>query len=182
MLALRDASTGQFIDACFGLDEDNEWYEEDHSTEFASVYELAADNDDGFEPFDEDLDDTFWSSLLLGSDYDWDDALCSQADIEQWVHARYNDVIKHNDVFGFQPPQKEDATIPADRRDNRHRSREKEVNLFCRWLRRYKTRGFGQQRAPKWQQRHRTRADARYGIRQQQMRLSDWYLGADRSF
>lgn len=52
------------------------------------------------EIFDPYLEETFWSSLMLGSDYDWDDE--PNEDVIAWVHERYADVIRLNDEIGYQ--------------------------------------------------------------------------------
>lgn len=60
--------------------------------------------DISYYPFDEEDDDfeeTFWSSLLLGADYDWDDDLSSPEKIEAWVQTRYTDVIQLNADIGY---------------------------------------------------------------------------------
>ena len=102
MFALRDVGNGQFIDADFGVDEDDESFEEELSTDHVSIYELAPSYDhEAFESHDEDLEQTVWSSFLLGSDYDWDDGL--EVDIREWLYERYGDVIAWNDEFGFRP-------------------------------------------------------------------------------
>lgn len=69
------------------------------------VLELP-DNDDSLfatteEPFDYDFEEIFWSSLMLGADYDWDDA--PEETPAEWVARRYADVIQLNEQFGYVP-------------------------------------------------------------------------------
>lgn len=51
------------------------------------------------EPFDHQFEETFWSSLMLGDDYDWDDTPTETA--ADWVARRYADVIELNDQLGY---------------------------------------------------------------------------------
>ncbi len=150
MPALRDAVNGQFIDTNFGLSEDDESSEYELSTDQVSIYELAPSNDDEEDfdhTFDEELEQTVMSSLLLGSDYDWDDGL--QVDIKDWLHKRYGDVIRLNDEFGYQT-----QTPPAFYGRNRTNvgilPEEEVFRRECRPAFRNQ-RGYGAQRAPKWQ-------------------------------
>ena len=52
------------------------------------------------EPFDHNFEETFWSSLLIGADYDWDNE--PEEDPLDWVQRRYADVILLNDELGYQ--------------------------------------------------------------------------------
>src|SRR5690606_10673316 len=60
-------------------------------------------------------------------------------------------------------------------------SPEAEQSLDCRMMLRHKQRGFGQQRAPRWQRNHRSCRYARFGLRQVFMQMSDYHLGANLS-
>lgn len=148
MFALRDVGNGQFIDADFGVDEDDESFEEELSTDHVSIYELAPSYDhEAFESHDEDLEQTVWSSFLLGSDYDWDDGL--EVDIREWLYERYGDVIAWNDEFGFRPSPH--PSFHGRNRLNVGALSETEV-IYREDRPYYRTqRGYGPQRAPKWQ-------------------------------
>lgn len=77
---------------------------EDFDPDDDFVYETAAALDifDSNE-IDEQLEETFWSSLMLGSDYDWSEELHTEAEIAAWVAERYSDVIGINAAVGFKP-------------------------------------------------------------------------------
>ncbi|MBP6924037.1 MAG: hypothetical protein KBC62_00170 [Candidatus Pacebacteria bacterium] len=61
--------------------------------------------EDEVEPFDHNFEETFWSSLMLGADYDWDDQ--PGEDIVDWVQRRYADVIHLNNEIGYRRPTAE---------------------------------------------------------------------------
>ena len=46
------------------------------------------------------LQETFYESLLLGADYDWDDDLRCESDIAVWVQTRYAERIEEMDEAG----------------------------------------------------------------------------------
>lgn len=47
--------------------------------------------DNPYRDFDPQMEETFYSSLLLGSDYDWDDRLGTPEKIARWIQMRYDD-------------------------------------------------------------------------------------------